>query len=363
MDARDLSLEAGVGGRAHRHERSAGCVLFSDTHADVAKRAAHASGFAFEVFFKGRKQGTLPRFHPIKRLVEARQRRFRIGLASHQPSENCRQAARFEARAAIGISGAIGVARFGPAAWIGQGAERIGSPLEDRLTAHQLLEFLRQLFLIKHLPAGRTVDAGPHLSDLIFVRKSHFGLMLNEPLQDIVVKCKIGRRHRGPAGEDGQRANDDPERYAPDTHRPAAVEQRAAALWHIAPGARTRRGGAAARAGSPHRAGTGCNGEHNAGHDGLEHSRRPHGRRARLQRGGTPTGRTSTLTRRSCPAPHAQAADWTKPALIISKQAPHSLSSRAAARTSSACPSTLTFGQMRAMRPFGPIRTVVRVIP
>ena len=247
MDARDLSLEAGVGGRAHRHERSAGCVLFSDTHADVAKRAAHASGFAFEVFFKGRKQGTLPRFHPIKQLVEARQRRFRIGLASHQPSENCRQAARFEARAAIGISGAIGVARFGPAAWIGQGAERIGSPLEDRLTAHQLLEFLRQLFLIKHLPAGRTVDAGPHLSDLIFVRKSHFGLMLNEPLQDIVVKCKIGRRHRGPAGEDGQRANDDPERYAPDTHRPAAVEQRAAALWHIAPGARTRRGGAAAR--------------------------------------------------------------------------------------------------------------------
>ena len=63
------------------------------------------------------------------------------------------------------------------------------------------------------------------------------------------------------------------------------------------------------------------------------------------------------------PPPNPQGADWTKPALIISKHASHSLSSRAAASTSSACPSTFTFCQMRAIRPFGAMRTVVRVIP
>ena len=63
------------------------------------------------------------------------------------------------------------------------------------------------------------------------------------------------------------------------------------------------------------------------------------------------------------PPPNPQGVDWTKLALNNSKHAVHSLSSRAAASTSAACPSTFTFGQMRAMRPFGPIRTVVRVIP
>ena len=334
MDARDLSLEAGVGGRAHRPNGRRLRPVFR--HARRCRQARCACVWlCLRSFLQGREQGTLPRFHPIEATRRGAPTSLRIGLASHQPSENCRQAARFEARAAIGISGAIGVARFGPAAWIGQGAERIGAPLEDRLTAHQLLEFSAPVVpdqASAGWPNGRCGLASQR-SDLrtkIALRRCLTSRFRTSS------KCKIGRRHRGPAGEDGQRTNDDPDATRPTrTGRPpwsSALRPAGTSRLALGPGE------AARLRVVHHRAGTQCNGEHNAGHDGLEHGRRhTNGVRVCNVVGLRPVGHQRLHGGRV--PPPSQAADWTKPALIISN-APHSLSSRASVRTSSACPST-----------------------
>src|SRR6185312_17532776 len=71
---------------------------------------------------------------------------------------------------------------------IGKRAQRRGAGFEYRLLAYDKVEFLFDLFLIEHLPAGDPVDLRAHVRDTIFVSELHLGLTRDEPGEHVVLK-------------------------------------------------------------------------------------------------------------------------------------------------------------------------------
>ncbi len=61
------------------------------------------------------------------------------------------------------------------------------------LAAHDLVELLIELFLIKQLTARGTVDPGPQFGDAVLIGVLHLRLARDQPGQNVVAKGKIGR--------------------------------------------------------------------------------------------------------------------------------------------------------------------------
>src|SRR5262245_2323604 len=107
VEAGDLALETRVGRQANGNERTAGGVRLCNSHAYVAKRAAHAPRFAFKTFLQGGERLILSRFHPIERFMQPAERGLWVGarLAAGQAGEDRGQSALEPCTAIIGGSG------------------------------------------------------------------------------------------------------------------------------------------------------------------------------------------------------------------------------------------------------------------
>src|ERR1700746_111394 len=92
-------------------------------------------------------------------------------------------------------------------------AAECGCPrLEQGLAAHQVVEFLFELLLIKQLTTGRAVDLGAQLRDAILIGKLLFRFAGDQRAQHVVAKCKIGCRRNRPDRHDDHGADGNPER-------------------------------------------------------------------------------------------------------------------------------------------------------
>ena len=110
------------------------------------------------------------------------------------------------------------------------GAERGGAQFQRGLAAHDLVEFLVELFLIEQLAAGGAVDLRAQFGDAVFIGVLHLRLTGDQAGQDVVAEREIGRGCRRPHAEHGHRADHDPERHRAEADLLAGVDQRIAVL-------------------------------------------------------------------------------------------------------------------------------------
>ena len=126
------------------------------------------------------------------------------------------------------------------------GADRARARFKRGLPAHDLFEFLVELFLIQQLPAGRAIDLGAKFRDPVLVGVLHFRLSCDQPRQHIVTKREIGRGRRRPHSKRGDGADHDPERHRPEADLLAGMDQRVAVLFGLGGGMDWPAGGRAA---------------------------------------------------------------------------------------------------------------------
>ncbi len=227
-------------------------------------------------------------------------------------------------------------------------AQRIGALLECGLSLQQCVEFLLELLLVEQLAAGDAVDLRAQLGDAVFVGELHLRLAGDEAGEHVVVEGEIGSGHDRPDAHDHQRADHDPEQHGTDAHLAAAMHQHVVAgrAMDVArdSGGRTGPGGGA----------RGVTGGLRVRRGRMRHRLIP--RRHEAGRRRYQQGRYQPVMVKK--AQTARIGVRLQP--VVTRTCHRSL---AAARTSSAWPSTRTFGQMRAIRPWPSIRKVLRMTP
>ena len=111
---------------------------------------------------------------------------------------------------------------------VGQGGERGGAGLQQRLAARDLIELGLELLLVEQLPACQPVDLAAQIGDAVLVGELHLRLAGEEAGQHVVAEREIGGGHGRPSGHHHQRPDDDPERDRADAHLPAGMADRPA---------------------------------------------------------------------------------------------------------------------------------------
>ena len=377
VDPVELALEgAGVGrkldrneGTAHGRARRRGFQL-RHVEAEIAEDAAHPAHARFHAVFDRVERRHLAALDLVERGLQAdqnvvdaldlgelvgldggddRRARFQPRLAVRRRHEDHgvadrRRFRRARRRRIVGR----GTPRRRPDrsgdAGIRNGAERGGARFQRGLAAHDLVEFLVELFLVEQLAAGGAIDFGAQFGDAVLVGVLHLGLAGDQPGQDVVAEREIGRGRRRPHAEHGHGADHDPEHHRSEPDLLAGMDQRIAVLRRRGRG---RRRGLARR-----RAASGC----------------PAMVMWMVLRvlgimTGTVRHRHSRAGRTRVPYGQIYGADLTFSWLIFSEWNRSNHSARTAASTSSAWPSTLTLRQILRIRPSAPIRTVVRRMP
>ncbi|OIQ72153.1 hypothetical protein GALL_462240 [mine drainage metagenome] len=97
------------------------------------------------------------------------------------------------------------------------------------MPAHDLFEFLVELFLIQQLAAGGAVNPRAEFRDAVFVGVLHLRLARDQPGENVVAEREIGRGRGRPHPQRRHGADDDPERDRAKPDLLAGMYQRIAA--------------------------------------------------------------------------------------------------------------------------------------
>ncbi len=251
--ARQLDRNEGTADAAARAATRCRGLQLGHVEAEVAEDAAHPPHAGFHALFEHIERGHLASLNLVQRGLQTsnhtlhalhlgelagsggrqnRCARFQTRFAIGRRDEDHRVADRGGFRRSLRCVGRRGTAHRGPdrSGDIGQRAECGGARFERRLSPHDLIEFLVELFLVEQLPAGGAIDLGAQFRDSVLIGVLHLRLPRDQPGQDVVAEREIGGRRSRPETEQDDGTDRDPEQHRADPDLSAGMLQGIAAL-------------------------------------------------------------------------------------------------------------------------------------